>query len=160
MYSMGDPGLFDFVGKAIKGVAGLVGGAVKVGVGAAKGFATGGPLGAVSGGLSTLVRQPNIAPPMIPLQQPGFQPGTGIQIGTGGAGIRIGHFGPGSGMTLPTGGSTGGQLVEQGRKRRRMNPLNPRALSRAVRRLQSAKRASGLINRISIRSKGCGKKCR
>jgi hypothetical protein len=35
---------------------------------------------------------------------------------------------------------------------RRSNPLNPRALSRAVSRVMSAKRASKLIQRISVRS--------
>lgn len=36
--------------------------------------------------------------------------------------------------------------------KRRMNALNPRALSKAVRRVMSAKRASKLIQRVSVRS--------
>lgn len=47
-----------------------------------------------------------------------------------------------------------GTFVEAGSrcvKVRRRNPLNPRAASRAISRIQGAKRAVGLINRISIR---------
>lgn len=42
---------------------------------------------------------------------------------------------------------------------RRMNPLNPRALSKAMTRLTSAKRASKMIGRISVRS-GCASRPR
>jgi len=44
-------------------------------------------------------------------------------------------------------------------KNRRRNPLNPRALSRAMARLSSAKQATKFLSRFSIREEGC-RKCR
>jgi hypothetical protein len=41
-------------------------------------------------------------------------------------------------------------------KNRRRNPLNPRALSRAMSRLSSAKNAAKFLGRVSIRDGGCG----
>lgn len=41
-------------------------------------------------------------------------------------------------------------------KNRRRNPLNPRAASRAMARLSSAKKATSFLGRVSIRSGGCG----
>lgn len=41
-------------------------------------------------------------------------------------------------------------------KNRRRNPLNPRAASRAISRLESAKKAASRMNAITIRKTGCG----
>ena len=41
-------------------------------------------------------------------------------------------------------------------KNRRRNPLNPRALSRSISRLSSAKNAARFLSRVSVREKGCG----
>lgn len=40
-------------------------------------------------------------------------------------------------------------------KNRRRNPLNPRALDRAISRIQSAKKASKKISRVTVRKKKC-----
>lgn len=42
-------------------------------------------------------------------------------------------------------------------KIRKRNPLNPRAASRAIRRLKSAKKAASSLNQISIRKKPCNR---
>jgi hypothetical protein len=94
--------------------------------GAVKGFVTGGPMGALTGVAGALVKKPSGASmPMV--QQQGIV-GTAVKVGT---------------KLLP--GILGGVAVEKGidfltgrggRKRyRRMNALNPRALTRATRRL-------------------------
>lgn len=41
-------------------------------------------------------------------------------------------------------------------KNRKRNPLNPRALSRSMARLSSAKGAAAFLSRVTIREKGCG----
>lgn len=41
-------------------------------------------------------------------------------------------------------------------KNRKRNPLNPRAASRAMARLSSAKKAASFLSKVSIRSSGCG----
>jgi hypothetical protein len=45
-------------------------------------------------------------------------------------------------------------------KNRRRNPLNPRALSRSMARLSSAKKAARFLGQVSIREGGCGCKGR
>lgn len=40
-------------------------------------------------------------------------------------------------------------------KNRRRNPLNPRALSRSISRIQSAKNAAKFLSRVSVRERGC-----
>lgn len=150
MVTSGDPGLF----------GGLVG--------AVKGFVTGGPLGAVSGAVSGF-RGPQrpAAPTNIALPAIGAR--TGITVnrpGFVGAAQRAVPGGATGTMQIacPSGyhpNKTGyflksGQYVAPGTrcvKNRRRNPLNPRALSRAMGRLTSAKKASKAISRISIRSK-------
>lgn len=39
------------------------------------------------------------------------------------------------------------------RRTRRTNPLNPRAADRAIRRIESAKRAAKMLNRVTVRKK-------
>ena len=108
--------------------------------------------------------------------------GGGIQIG--GPGVGPGQFGPGFGGVVSGGSSTApgacipgmpgvrlnrtgyflksGQYIAPGTKcvrSRRRNPLNPRALSKAMSRVTSFKKAASVASRITIRSSGCAK-CR
>lgn len=41
-------------------------------------------------------------------------------------------------------------------KNRRRNPLNPRALSRSISRISSAKNAARFLSRVTVREGGCG----
>lgn len=41
-------------------------------------------------------------------------------------------------------------------KNRKRNPLNPRALSRSISRISSAKSAAKFLSRVSVRESGCG----
>lgn len=151
--SSGDPGLF----------GGLIGG-----IG---GFLRGGPTGAISGAVSGFRGQPRAAAPRA-LQLPaspwhrGPMPGTG-QVRAPGAIAAIQRALPG-GATGMQGCPAGhrpnktayflkdGSFVDVGTrcvKIRRRNPLNPRALSRAIGRIESGKRAAKRLSRISIRKK-------
>lgn len=185
----GDPGLFDFLGKAARAVTGVVGGlGIPVISGAARG------LGSLLPGTT-----------QVPIKAAGQGlPGTGIGVAVGFP--RIGGFGGGgfqvgTGITSPftqqvMNGPNGEQvmvdrngkvcslkgthlnksnyyrhrnrifgvdaeLVKAGTicvKNRRMNPLNPRALSRSMRRIVSAKRATKFLSRITVRSACPGRK--
>lgn len=92
------------------------------------------------------------------VQPMGVAPGgaTGPLVGTNGAGAacqRGYHFNRTGYFTKKYG------YIEKGTvciKNRRRNPLNPRALSRAMSRLESAKNASKALSRITIRDRGCG----
>lgn len=151
---MGDPGLFDVIGKVFKTAAGAV-----------TGLATGGPLGAIAGGLkgAGIIKTPVPPAPVAtpggvavaggampvlygkpPQLMPGvgpFQPGTGVQITTPIGGIGVGSFGPAAPQgVLPMFG-------QPQKKTRRINPLNPRAASRAMRRLSSLKKATDALNK-------------
>jgi len=108
-------GIFSAIGKGLKGLAGGV-----------AGFLTGGPGGAIKGAAGGLGLIPSYGRPVIGPTNPGAMtlPEPGI---TG-----IVH-------RLAPGGKTGlGRLKKDGsftdRRRPRMNPLNPRALQRALRR--------------------------
>lgn len=87
---------------------------------------------------------------------PGQATGTQMcQLAGGGMALRATHANK-SGYFLKS-----GQYVAAGSKcvtNRRMNPLNPRAASRAMRRIVAAKKATKFLGRISIRggAKGCG----
>lgn len=143
----------------------------------AAGFLTAGPAGAAIAGVTLLAKPKSTGEAVVAAQQPmsfaaqpkgtklptvqGPMPGAGIQIqlpsigGPGGlisgGGAQMGSFGPGAAQT--GGGFMQGAVP---RKRRRMNPLNPRAASRAMQRLVSAKRAASVLNRVTIRKKKCG----
>ncbi len=211
MYA-GDPGLFSFVGKALKGVA-KIGGKVLGGVvGAAKGLATGGITGAIGGALtgSGIVKIPKLPTTTNPVLMgisgplgrstgmpvgPGFSGGGvsiggGLQIGPGGVGLggglQIGS--PGAPATMVNGNgqvcrghmnkttyysAARGGVVPAGSvcvSNRRMNPLNARAASRAMRRLTGLSKAMRSTERMiqklarkaggSRRSHSCGGKCR
>lgn len=156
----GDPGLFSFLGKAVKGVTGIVS---KLGIPIISGAA-----GVVGGLLGGGAKGPGITPTFAPGQMPlTFQglPATQPRGGVIAAGQRAflgGQTGMGEGCAQgyrPNKSAyyvQGGQRVEPGTvcvKRRRMNPLNPRALSKAMRRIESAKRATTVLGRITIRKK-------
>jgi hypothetical protein len=138
---MGDPGLFGFLGKVAKGV---VGGAV--------GLVTGGPAGALAGVASPFVTPQ--AMPSIPLQQ-GSMPGVGTIVPSPGLGGTLARALPGGKTGYEVAGSVrgfhpnksdyflrDGTFVPKGSrlvKNRSRNPLNPRALRRAVARIDAGK---------------------
>jgi len=157
----GDPGFFDFIGKVVKtglgvvsklgiplvsGAAGVAGGLLGGGRGPGMSqplFAPGGRPMLMQGGVPVTQRRPGIiaaGQAMVP----GGQTGMGAGCGQGFRPNKSGYY------------VNGGQYVEPGSvcvKRRRMNPLNPRALSKAMRRIESAKRATTVLGRITIRKK-------
>ncbi len=149
----GDPGLFSFLGKAARGITGIVS---KLGiplVSGAAGIASGllGP-GRSGPGFRQIPFQPLQSSRMIPT--PGFAGAVQRAVPGGATGMQ----GCGNGTRPNKSGYyvQGGQYVAPGTvcvKRRRMNPLNPRALSKAMRRIESAKRATTVLNRITIRKK-------
>lgn len=177
---MGDPGLFGFIGSAIKTVGGVVGSVLP------------GPAGTIVKGISNALPGKNFLAPRAP-SGPGLQLPTGTMPtisfpGTGGSAMPGTGFGvpvPSGSVPVDTSGGgmiackpgyrmnkskyfterdifgvkTGGITIHNPGtkcvKSRRMNPLNPRAISRAIRRLESAKRATSRLSRVSIRG-GCG----
>ena len=163
----GDPGIFGFLGKAFKGGLGLISRAGIPGVSALAGVA-GGVLGAKTQKAGQresmrILSQPLgfAGQPMPAFTRP-QRPAPGIRA----AGQR---FFPGGATGMIEGGPPGpgyhlnksnyflldGTFVPAGSrwvKNRRRNPLNPRALDRAIGRLGSAKKATKKLGRITIRS--------
>jgi len=161
----GAPGLFGFLGKVVKTGLGVVS---KLGIPLVSGAAgiAGGFLGGRAGAGPGL---PGVVTPTvsrftgtmpISLAQAGQVPVRGFRGmvqraipggATGMEGCATGTRVNKSGYWLQS-----GQYVEPGSvcvRTRRMNPLNPRALSRAMRRIESAKRATSVLSRITIRKK-------
>lgn len=144
----GDPGLFGAIGGALKTVAK-----------GALGFVTGGPAGAAGAVIPGLVggsptRQLPTNLPALPA------PGVGGAVARFLPGGSSGYVSaaPPKGMRLNKTGyflKDGTYVPPESRfvKVRRRNSLNPRALSRAMARLEGAKKASKSIGRISIRKK-------
>jgi len=155
----GDPGLFSFLGKAARAVTGVVSQLGIPFVSGAAGIA--GRL--LGGGRGPGLPGPAISQfrgPMIPLQSRMQIPTPGIAgvVQRAVPGGATGMQGCGHGTRPNKSGYwlQGGQYVAPGTvcvKRRRMNPLNPRALSKAMRRIESAKRATSVLGRITIRKK-------
>lgn len=178
---MGDPGLGSFLKKAVGTVANVAGsilpgpigaiaklGATALGVGTAAKAA-----GSVIQRVSTPAFNPTVAQPMPDIALPGL-PSTGIHLPGGAPGVGI-QIGPRTLGLFPSAGEGGpprgyrlnksdyflrdGTFVPKGTRyvrARRRNPLNPRALDRAMSRMVSAKKASEKIGRISIRkAKSC-----
>lgn len=169
---MGDPGLFGDIWGGIK----KVGGAVLTG---GAGLLTGGPVGAASGFLGGLLGGRTAKTSATPQLPPLLNPRTGTQgiafsdprgpmratPGVAGAAQRFipgGATGyeyagpPPSGMRLNKSSYwlKDGTYVPAGTryvKIRRRNPLNPKALDRAMGRITSAKRASKKLSRVTIR---------
>lgn len=166
----GDPGLFGAIGGAIKGgISGLFrGGPVGAITGAAAGAATG-----WKG--QPPAAQPSMVAGVIPPPQMGtvgqIPPGTQVipkpgVVGTierilpGGESGYVAQGPPPRGYHLNKTGYflKDGSYVAKGTRYvrdRRRNPLNPRALDRAMGRLTSAKKAASKIGRITIRKKNC-----
>lgn len=181
---MGDPGLLGSIGK-------FIGGAAKVVTGAAGGFLTGGPMGALGGALkgAGIIKAPTYAPAPVSAVNGAMMniramPGTGYQNGPLGLSTTMGRGvvsapayqnggrafpsrreegPPGPGYHLNKGGyyrrSPAGSVIYVPAesvwvRNRRRNPLNPRALDRAMGRVTSAKAASKKLARITIR-KSC-----
>lgn len=162
---MGDPGLFGFLGKAVGGLAKTIGKAT---------------------GLIDEPAQPQIQYIQPPQQRPGgFAvpfPGAGDLRVRPGAALPGGapflqreirsNAQPGTKLACPSGYHPNksdyflkdGTFVAAGSKcvkNRRTNPLNPKALSRSIRRLEQGKRAAKRLDRINIKCKRCGySKCR
>ena len=174
----GDPGIFGTLGKIAKGIAG---GVSKLGIPGISGLAGGvsGILGGILGRKTAKGNQlgragQGIAPgavfdpriittflPPRPQRQPVMQPGAGFRRAAerflpGGATGMVAGGPPGAGYHLNKSDYflKDGTFVAKGSvwvKNRRRNPLNPRALSRAMGRITSAKNASKMLGRISIR---------
>lgn len=136
------------------------------------------PGGIVGTAVTRLVSQPSPAvgpgmPPMLP-QLPTQVDSTrtsGISLFPGGPMVgtqttysspAAGHPGQGCGKGYhlnKTGYYTRQGYVAPGTrcvKNRRRNPLNPRALSRSISRISSAKNAAKFLSRVSVRERGCG----
>lgn len=149
----GDPGLFGAIGGAIGG------------------FLTGGPLGAVGGAVAgwkgggskpapaTGLMQPPQSMPGVPQAPiPGFRGAIQRALPGGATGYAPVNGSKPSGMRLNKSGYflKSGEYVAPGTryvKIRRRNPLNPRAASRAIARLESAKKAVKGLSRVTVRSK-------
>lgn len=168
---MGDPGIFGFLGKAAGGLLKTVGKAT----------------GLISEpappptpqfvpqqrqtAFSPIQQRPTgINPPFGGPPGAGFGlPGTDRRIGFG---EPTGRPQPGTKLACPSGFHPNksdyflkdGTFVAQGTKcvkNRRTNPLNPKALSRSIRRLEQGKRAVKRLDRVAIKCKRCGySKCR
>lgn len=129
-YMAGDP----FIGGLLKKVGGVIGGGIS-------GFLSGGPLGAVRGAAGSLLgsRPPQAVPtsfartgayPQLRIAQP--PQGIGGRIRTAAQALVPGGVEPGAGC--PPGYHLDKQTQSKCVKNRRMNPANPRALRRAIRR--------------------------
>jgi hypothetical protein len=96
--------------------------------GAVRGLVTGGPIGAITGAASALIKRPSVTP----------IPATGMALVGGGGQPMIAPV-PGvvgfAQRVIP-GGASGFEY----RRRRRMNPLNIKALRRALRRAKGFER--------------------
>lgn len=133
----GDPGLFGFLGGAIKGITGVAGKILP------------GPIGTVATAVSKVIPGgrtiTTTAPkPTVPTIVAPKAPPTGTRTYT-----------PGTVATTPL----GMPYIVKGAKRRRMNVANPKALRRAIRResgfVKLARRAlKGTGYRITSRSAG------
>jgi len=175
----GDPGLFGFLGKAIGGVAKLAGKVLPGPIGTVAGG-----IGGLLAGRASTRQTPGIsavATPPITRQDNGFRlplPGpTSVQVRPtavlpGGRPFTTTVADPMRGAPSTNGGPApsgfhwnksdyflrDGTFVAKGTrlvKNRRRNPLNPRALDRALGRVGSAKKAASKLSRVTIRKAKC-----
>jgi len=181
----GDPGIFGFIGKAVGAVAGVVSKVMPGPIGAIAGVANkllagnGKPvnpsISSASTGSVAVLKMTQPAMPALPQQvsQTGL-----VNINRPGAGPVL-QMGPGNQTQSGFGGtSSTGAACERGYhrnktgyysqrygwipagsvcvKNRKRNPLNPRALSRSMARLSSAKKAAKFLGQVTVREKGCG----
>ena len=170
---MGDPGLFGLIGKGIKTVGRIAGAAARltpVGriaaplIGAAGGLIAGTGAkkltqralpgsGLKSGQIPRLpAGPPRAAAPQVPAARDGRRPFPRPKgKGPPGPGYRLnksGYY-----RRNPAGQTVYIKPQSVWVKSRRRNPLNPRALDRAIGRVGSAKRAAKKLGRITIRKK-------
>lgn len=137
----GDPGLFGFLGNIAKKALPFIPGVGPVASTALDLFG--------GGGRPQQVPRPG---PVGAVQR--FLPGGRTGMMDAPAGTRIacpsGHHPNKSDYTLLDGSfiAKGSRCV----KNRRRNPLNPRAASRAIARIASAKKATAMLGRVTIRS--------
>lgn len=171
----GDPGLFGFLGKAAGGILRTAG---KLLPGPA-GFAAGALGGALAGGPGRTPSISQVSQRPIPFNPFGAKP---VQqappIRLGPIGINPGAIAPGgkpfistvqdAGVACPSGFHPNksdyflkdGTFVPKGSrcvKNRRRNALNPRAASRAISRIESAKKATKALDRVSVKCRRCFK---
>lgn len=166
------PSIFGGIGRFLGGAARTIGGLAPGPVGGIlRGI--GGLLAPSRPGIGTKMQFVQQAPPRFPpvlgLPLPGRPPIVVQQVPTPGVGGAIERFLPGGATGFqPAGGCPAGFHPNKGGyftqaegfvpkgtkcvKNRRRNPLNPRALDRAIGRITSAKRASAKLGRITIRS--------
>lgn len=175
----GDPGLFSFVGKAVKGVTHALGSGLRAVTRVANVVAN--PVGAITHAAQSVLGGPHgkalvgvssRANGLILPGSGGISLGGGLKVG-GGQGVQIGgglSIGGGGAVSPGTAGyhlnKTGyflkdGSYVAPGTKmvkNRRRNPLNPRALSRSMYRLagfqKAVTRTQHLVHRLAAKSGG------
>jgi hypothetical protein len=123
----GDPGIFGFVGKALGTITGIASKVLPGPLGTAAGL--------VSGVLSPQAPPPQVSPRVLPSGTPPFvRPGQGfVQQGPS--------------PRTPTSAVGFGPVGARQRKRRRMDPLNPKALRRATRRLAAFNREKAKVEK-------------
>lgn len=170
----GDPGLFGFLGNVGKTLG-------RAALGGLSGLASGGPLG-IAGGVVRAFQPKGVKPIRLsgpmgfggqPFQMPRGAPVPGVvgriqrALPGGATGFQTNGGPPGPGYRLnksdyfvkanPMDPNSPGVFVPEGTrwvKIRHRNPLNPRALSKAIGRVGSAKKATTMLGRITIR-KAC-----
>lgn len=156
----GDPGLFGAIGGALKSIGGGIAKVASV----ALPIAIPGIGGAAGGAIANIVSGGGPKPPAgLPTNLPALPtPGVGGAIQRILPGGQSGYqsAAPPKGYRLNKTGyflKDGTYVPPESRfvKIRRRNSLNPRALSRAMSRLEGAKKASKSLSRISIRKKSC-----
>ncbi len=170
---VGDPGLFGFIGKAIKTAAGFIPG--PIGTVARSFFPTrptappvfqGPPVSLAGPSFPTFPRTGGFFPQNVPQE-------AGTPSGQPTAGGGPARFFPGGETGLGTGCASGfhpnktayftkAGFVAKGSKcvkNRRRNPLNPRAASRAIGRLESASKATRRITKLTERKTRTVVKC-
>lgn len=153
-YMSGDPGLFSFLGKAVKGVA-----KTAVGIGGAVLAAS--PVGqAVQAAGRTFTAATGAPVPVAPTMPMTFGalPTMPARVLGAGAGAAVGTVAaPFMKQAQPRVTKAGAVTT---RKRPRMNPYNPRALARASRRIDSMRKSMSKALRhtnYKIVSKGAGR---
>lgn len=134
-YHMGDPGLFGFLGKAVKGLLGAVPIAGPLLEGLASGISMGAPVGkALAEGPLSGIGLPTRGPQGQPIQY--LRGGAGPGGGLAGLPAPPSGFLPGTVTTPIARRVRGGRSGAMGRKRRRMRVTNVKALNRAARRVE------------------------
>ncbi len=157
----GDPGLFGFLGKAISSVGSFLPGPLG-GIAGAIGGALGG--GGQGGPGGSLFAQQTVPFPPVFQETPGFigQVQRALPFGkTGFEEVAVnGACANGHHLNKSDYFLKDGTFIQKGSrcvKDRRKNPLNPRALSSAIKRVESAKKKEQVLKRITIRCKPHGK---